>query len=79
LFEEANGRTPIGVMNSVVSWFVCYRHGEMHRGNDAWYYTQGDVPAPGWEARRAWGYMPAYSVFVATDPFPGIVECTANP
>ncbi len=80
LFEAANHLTPIGVMTTVFSWFVCYRHGEMHRGgNDVWYYTQGDLPAPGWEARKAWGYMPAFSVFAGSDPFPGIVECTVNP
>ncbi len=80
VYETASAMTPIGVMQSISSWFVCYRHGEFHGGgNDVWYYTQGDDPLPGWESRLVWGYMPAVDVYTSTDPFPGIVECTANP
>jgi hypothetical protein len=80
VYETASSMTPIGTMRSNTSWFVCYRHGELHGGgNDVWYYTQGDDPLPGWESRLVWGYMPAVDVYTSTDPFPGIVECTANP
>jgi hypothetical protein len=80
VFEQANATTPIGTMNTATSWFVCYRHGETHRGkNDVWYYTQGDEPLAGWESRQVWGYMPAVDVYTPVDPFPGIVECAANP
>jgi hypothetical protein len=76
----ANFGTPIGHMNTTLSWFACYRHGQLHPGgNDVWYYTWGDEALPGWEARKAWGYMPAVDVYTSSDPFPGIVECTANP
>jgi hypothetical protein len=80
LFETASHATPIGRMNTPTSWFVCYRRGEPHQGgNDVWYYTQGDESLPGWESRKAWGYMPAADVYTSVDPFAGIVECTRNP
>jgi len=80
LFEGANSRAQIGYMTTVDSWFVCFRHGEVHRGgDDVWYYTQGDGALPGWEARHAWGYMPSFYVRASPHPSAGIPECTANP
>ena len=80
IFETASFANKVASMSTVLSWFVCFRHGAVHPGgNDVWYYTQGDKIVPGWETRKAWGYMPAASVHTSTDPFPGIVECTANP
>lgn len=80
LFEGANSGAQIGYMTTIDSWFVCFRHGEVHRGgDDVWYYTQGDGTLPGWESRHAWGYMPSFYVRASTNPSPGIPECTSNP
>jgi hypothetical protein len=80
VFEKASSATQVASMSTTDSWFVCFRHGDPHKGgNDVWYYTQGDHIVPGWEGRKAWGYMPAYSVFTSVDPVVGMVECAADP
>ncbi|AKJ31819.1 M23 family metallopeptidase [Caldimonas brevitalea] len=76
LYAGPQDTTPVGTLQTRSSWFACYRRGERHAGgNDVWYYTQGDVAAPGWESRKAWGYVPAVKVSTTTDPYPGIPEC----
>jgi hypothetical protein len=76
VFAQASTGAEVATMSTVESWFACYRHGEPHQGgNDVWYYTQGDKIQPGWEARKAWGFMPAYAVRTHVDPIPGMVEC----
>src|SRR5215207_4464382 len=49
IYEGASsGSTPEARMDTTYSWFVCWKRGEPHQGdNDVWYYTQGDRPEPG--------------------------------
>ncbi|WP_433220924.1 esterase/lipase family protein [Dactylosporangium sp. CS-047395] len=76
LYGDAAYGTPTAYMDSTTSWFLCYRRGEAHSGgNDVWYYTLGDRPFPGMEARGNWGYMPAVDVYTSTDPWPGMAPC----
>jgi len=71
IYADANRNKELGYLETVRSWFLCYRRGAAHEGgNDVWYYTQGDHPAPG-----PWGYVAAVDVQAASHPYPGMAPC----
>jgi transcriptional regulator with XRE-family HTH domain len=73
---EGPGAVRIGTMFSTKSWFVCWTLGHRHAGgNRVWYYTQGDVSVRPYQARLAWGFMPARYVQTKVDPDPGLAPC----
>src|SRR3954451_7841344 len=84
VYADANSDTRTGTMNSTKSWFVCYKTGEYHAGqNNVWYYTLGDVAVANLVMHEgthvgAWGYMPALIVFTTPDPWPNIPPCPKN-
>lgn len=78
LYQDPDFHSKTAQMSDEPSWFVCYRHGAKHAGNnDIWYYTLGDVPHPRLQRRQPWGYMPAVDVLVGTHPWPGMPLCPA--
>ncbi|MCW7537872.1 peptidoglycan DD-metalloendopeptidase family protein [Aquabacterium sp. A7-Y] len=80
LYLAPDGATATGRLDSTLSYFVCHARGARHGGgNDVWYYTQGDRSAPGQEARRAWGYVPAQNLHTRSDPYDSIPACGDNP
>ena len=79
LYAEPDAETMVGWMDTTTSWFVCYRHGARHgRGDDVWYYTQGDRVVSPHAARKAWGFMPADFLHASADPFPGVPRCPSR-
>jgi hypothetical protein len=76
LYEgPSDGSTPEARMDTTYSWFVCWKRGMQHQGeNDVWYYTQGDRKEPG-SSHEMWGFMAAFNVMSSVHPHPGIVEC----
>ncbi|MCW7538430.1 M23 family metallopeptidase [Aquabacterium sp. A7-Y] len=76
MYAGPNDSTPVATMKTTQSWFVCWRRGERHAGNNnVWYYSQGDTSRSGWAARKSWGYMPAVKLTTSVDPAPGMPEC----
>jgi hypothetical protein len=71
VYADVDGRTPVASLLTPTSWFLCYRRG----GGGVWYYTQGDVPASGWESRNSWGFVRAAAVHVTHHPYPGVPSC----
>jgi hypothetical protein len=79
VFDKAGVSAQISSMQSEDTWFVCYKHGEPHKGgNDIWYYTLGDGWLEGWKERLGWGYMAAYDVESGVHPVPGMRECPSG-
>jgi hypothetical protein len=77
VYEKPNYNDKVGIMNSTNSWFVCWKAGAEHSGNNKiWYYTQGSVSTSGWGGRAAWGFMPAVNVYTDHDPDSAIPQCT---
>lgn len=77
VYEKANYNDKVGIMNSTTSWFVCWKAGADHAGNNnIWYYTQGSVSTAGWGGRAAWGFMPAVDVHTQYDPDSAIPGCS---
>lgn len=72
VYADVDGRTPVASLLTPTSWFLCYHRGG---GGDVWYYTQGDVPASGWESRNSWGFVRAAAVHVTHHPYPGVPSC----
>ena len=76
VYEKANYNDRVGTMDTKRSWFVCWKAGAAHAGNnDIWYYTQGDRAASGWGSRAGWGFMPAINVYTKHDPDSAIPPC----
>ncbi|MFF5256528.1 hypothetical protein ACFY4K_31395 [Streptomyces leeuwenhoekii] len=70
-----NYGTVVAKLVTTLSWFVCWETGELHAGgNRIWYYTQGDRIL-NWPLREGWGYVPAFYLWTAEDPFPGLPPC----
>jgi hypothetical protein len=65
-----------GIMLTTYSWFNCWQHGQVHRGdNDIWYWTQGDV---GQHGHHGWGFMSASDMKTTVNPAPGLAQCPRN-
>jgi PGAP1-like protein len=80
MYAAANTNTQVAWMDSTWSWFVCWRHGAWHAGNnDVWYYSQGDRYVAGYSYRKQWGFMPAAKVSTTVDPHPEMPQCPADP
>ncbi len=80
MYAAADYNTQVAWMDSTYSWFVCWRHGAWHSGqNDVWYYSQGDRYVAGYGYRKQWGFMPAVKVSTTVDPHPEMPQCPADP
>jgi hypothetical protein len=68
--------TEIAVLDTPMSWFVCWTVGRPQRdGGRVWYYTRGDRAQPGEARWQGWGFVAAQDVQTTMHPWPTMPQC----